>query len=258
TSDRRFLKTFLPDEEGAPWMPITDWHMLALIAALLPLRWYAEVAHPEWYVGSEMAVYFPIEDGRNFVAPDLFVALAHRHPRYSFDSQEEGGFPAFVLEIISRESQKRDTTDKVRLYDLVQAREYVIFDAEDRLRPRLQGYHRNERGQWTPWAPGSRGELHSSILGLTLVADGDLLRFEDAAGNRLLTADEERQRAERESLTARQARARADQEQARAEQQQARAEQQQARAEQERARAEAAEEKIAGLQALLRQLQPPE
>jgi hypothetical protein len=108
-ADRRFLQGFLPDAEDAPWMAVTDWHLIALIAALLPLRWFAAASRPDWYVGSGIAVWYPLpEGGRNYVVPDIFVALAPSHLRTSFDSEREGGFPPFVLEIISEDSRARD------------------------------------------------------------------------------------------------------------------------------------------------------
>jgi Uma2 family endonuclease len=232
-ADRRFLQSFLPDAEDAPWMAVTDWHLIALIAALLPLRWFAAASRPEWYVGSEIAVWYPLpEGGRNYVVPDIFVALAPSHPRTSFDVEREGGFPPFVLEIVSEESRKRDTSldEKVRLYGLLGVEEYAIFDPEGHVQPQLQGHRRTPEGAWERWPDGARGELASGVLGLTLVADRTLLRLEDADGHRLLTPDEERRRAAYEHE---------------------RAEQERARAEQERARADAAEARIADLEARL-------
>jgi hypothetical protein len=198
-ADRRFLQSFLSDEEDAPWMAVTDWHLIALIAALLPLRWFAAVSRPEWYVGSEIAVWCPLpEGGRKYVVPDLFVALAPNVLRTSFDVEREGGFPPFVLEMVSEESRSRDIgpEEKVRLYGLLGAQEYAIFDPEGHVRPQLQGYRRAVDGAWGRWPIGTRGELASGVLGLTLVADGQLLRLEDAAGQWLPTPDEERARAD--------------------------------------------------------------
>ena len=168
-ADRRFLQTFQSDEEDAPWMAVTDWHLLALIATLLPLRWFAALARPEWYISAKIAVYFPAEGGKKkFVVPDTFVALAPNHPRTSFDIEAEGGFPPFVLEIVSEESQTRDTgieRGKVALDGILGAQEYAIFDPERRIAPQLQGYHRTDAGDWEPWPVGERGELVSRVLG---------------------------------------------------------------------------------------------
>ncbi len=65
-----------------------------------------------------------------------------------------------------------------------------MFDPEGRLQPQLQGYRRTATGQWRPWQPGARGELVSKVLGLTLIADGELLRLENADGQRLPTPNE--------------------------------------------------------------------
>ena len=197
--DHRFLEAFLPDEEDAPWMSITDQHLLTLIALLQPLRWFAAHTHPEWYIASDLAVYYSLGGKRNFVAPDLLVAHAPNHLRRFLDSEIEGGFPAFVLEILSEKSRVRDTDPvegKVRLYDLLGAREYAIFDPDGILDPPLQGYRRGARGRWSRWAPDTHGSLHSDVLGLTLVRDGAYLRLEDDRGEWLRTADEERARAD--------------------------------------------------------------
>jgi Uma2 family endonuclease len=211
--DRRFLQSFLPDEEGAPWMTITDWHRLAITNALLPLTWFAQVHHPDWYVASDLAVYYQLPDGgRSYVGPDIFVVRAHNHLRTSFDSVTEGGFPPFVLEVVSADSLTRDTDPiegKPHLYDLLGVHEYAIFDPERRIAPQLQGYRRTAEGGWGRWPVGPCGELQSAVLGLTLVADGVLLRLEDEHGNRLPTPDEVRARAEQEQARADAAEARA-------------------------------------------------
>lgn len=213
--ERAFLLAFEEDREDAPWMVDSDIHDLAVTGLKLPLRWYGARQHPSWYVGSDLWVSYPLPDGRKkHVAPDIFVALAPNHLRDSFDAAVEGGFPPFVLEVVSPESQTRDTdrrAGKVRLYETVGAEEYVIFDPRGVLRPALQGYHRDAADRWIPWQPGLRGELRSAVLGLTLVPDDGLLRLEDAHGHRLLTADEQVTRADQEHADKLAERTRADQ-----------------------------------------------
>lgn len=194
--ERLFLLDFEDDTEEAPWMVNCDYQRLALTALLFPLDRFARRHHPEWYISSDLPILYARPNGATGqVAPDMLVAVAPNHPRESFDSRSEGGFPAFVMEVVSTESRSRDTGKgrKVRLYDLLGAREYVIFDPPAKRRPPLAGYRRGVRGTWEPWSIGPRGELRSQVLVLTLVPDGTLLRLEDADGRRLLTADEEHQ-----------------------------------------------------------------
>jgi len=100
--------------------------------------------------------------------------------------------------------------EKPRAYDLCGATEYAIFDPFTTGPGQLTGYHRDERGVWGPWPAGPRGELWSTVLGLTLLADGLLLRFRDHNGN-LLPIGEELQAAlhlaQRQWLLEREARA---------------------------------------------------
>jgi hypothetical protein len=80
--------------------------------------------------------------------------------------------------------------------------EYVIF-APQRTDggPLLFGYHRDAEGRFVPWDTDEQGALHSAVLGgLTLyVEEGEWLRLRDAQGQRLPSAEEEAERAEREA-----------------------------------------------------------
>ena len=100
--ERDFLLAFADDTEESPWMVTTDIQRLAITAFLAALAHYATTHHPEWYLSSDLAVLFPKPEGRTGqVAPDVIVAVAPNHPRDSFDTAAEGGFPAFVLEVVS-------------------------------------------------------------------------------------------------------------------------------------------------------------
>lgn len=242
-ADRAFLAHFPADEETAPWMAITDLHRQAVTAVVQPLTWLARSSRPDWYVASELAVYYRNDDGSsNFIVPDLFIARVPRRLRTSYHIDAEGSPPVFVLEVVSTESRERDTgaTDgKVRLYGLLRIEEYAIFDPEGGVSPALQGHRRGPGGVWERWPTRPDGALVSATLGLTLVVDGTLLRLVDAAGRRLPTADEEHDRAEWE--------------QARAERERERAERERAERERERTRAETAEVELARMRALLAQ-----
>src|SRR5262249_30792823 len=127
--ERNFLLAFADDTEESPWMVASDVQRLAVDGFRFPLRHYARKHHPDWYVSSELLVLFPKPDGtQGQVAPDVLVAWAPNRLRDSFDSVAEGGFPAFVLEVISPDYSKRDEQDKARLYGLCGVEEYAIFN----------------------------------------------------------------------------------------------------------------------------------
>jgi len=187
-----FLLAFVDDTEESPWMVASDYHLLALNAAVIPIRHYLGRRRPDLYVSGELVVRFPKPDGtRGQVGPDMLAAYAPQHLRTSFDVAKEGAFPAFVLEIVSPESDRRDKHDKARLYELLGAEEYAIFDPRGRQGRQLWGYRRDGRGVWLPWPGGKSGELPSAVLGLTLVAAGFLLRFRDEAAGVLIPILEE-------------------------------------------------------------------
>jgi Putative restriction endonuclease len=125
------------------------------------------------------------------VAPDVLVAFVLQRPRDSYDLAAEGGFPAFVLEVVSSSSVARDVDAKRRLYEALGAQEYVLFAPErGLLEPRLQGHRRGAAGRFEPWAPDAAGRLWSDILELWLVPEGSLLRAVQADGQPLLTYEE--------------------------------------------------------------------
>ncbi|HWE62732.1 MAG TPA: Uma2 family endonuclease [Chloroflexota bacterium] len=188
--ERAFLCTFPDDTERSPWMVGKDFHRLAIEVLYYPLRRY----RADWYVSSDLPILYPRPNNRlGQVAPDILVALVHNHLRDAFDVRVERGFPPFVLEVVSDESRPRDTgkTKKVRIYDLLGAQEYVIFDPRAKRRPSLSGYRRTAAGSWEEWPLDQQGKLQSAVLGLTLAQEDMLLRVEDAAGHRLPTIDEE-------------------------------------------------------------------
>ncbi|MGH2346388.1 MAG: Uma2 family endonuclease [Chloroflexota bacterium] len=190
--DRAFLLTFIDDTEESPWMVASDYHLLALNAAVIPTRLYLGRLRPDLYVSGELAVRYPKPDGTiGQVGPDMLAAYAPRRLRTSFDVAKEGAFPAFVLEIVSPESDRRDKQDKARLYDLLGAEEYAIFDPRGRIGRQLWGYYRDGQGVWARWPMGRDGTLHSTVLGLTLVAQETLLRFRDEERGLLISIAEE-------------------------------------------------------------------
>ncbi|MGH2386834.1 MAG: Uma2 family endonuclease [Chloroflexota bacterium] len=191
--DSAFLSAFADDTEESPWMVAADPHLWALTTLVSIAQGYVADQRPDLYVSGELAVRFPRGDGTiGQVAPDLFAAYAPRHLRSSFDVEAEGTFPAFVLEVVSPAAVRRDLHEKPRLYGLVGAREYVIFDPLGVDGRQRSGYHRDSRGGWVRWPGGQSGVLFSEVLGLTLEAHDMLLRLRDRSGLMLPTLAEER------------------------------------------------------------------
>jgi Uma2 family endonuclease len=189
--DCAFLLACADDTEESPWMVVADPHLLALHGFTVPFFLYVEEQRPGLYASSELAVRYPKPDGTmGTVAPDALAAYAPRRVRNSFDVVKEGAFPAFVLEIVSPESTRRDKHDKARLYGLLGALEYAIFDPLGVDGRQLWGFHRDARGVWVGWPAARGGALYSDVLGLTLEAAGSLLRLRDSTGVLLPTAGE--------------------------------------------------------------------
>jgi hypothetical protein len=217
--------------------------------AFIALMTVAQVYIDDFYVSGRLAVRFPRGDGTvGQVAPDLFAAYASRRVRTSFDVAVEGSFPAFVVEIVSPSSARRDLREKPRLYGVVGAREYVIFDPLEANGRQLSGYHRDGQGNWVRWPGGQSGALFSEVLGLTLEAQDMFLRLREQSGRLLPTLAE----SEAARITAAQ-RADAETQRADATSRQADAERKRADAEAQRAdaeaqRASAAEARIAALE----------
>jgi Uma2 family endonuclease len=204
------------DSEEAPWMVMPDYQTRVINLLLSILRRYRDEMRLRWYIGSELMVVLPRPGMASIeVAPDLFVAEGDDTWRESWNVDGEGEAPRFVLEVVTKASWERDTTEKVSLYERMGVEEYAIF-APERLRrtPRLSGYRRGAHGKWERW-PLEAGALKSTALGgLTLeVEEGRYLRLRDPDGHRLLSdleaerlavqrAEAEAQRAEAEAQRA--------------------------------------------------------
>ncbi|MBV9279397.1 MAG: Uma2 family endonuclease, partial [Chloroflexi bacterium] len=155
------------------------------VAAMLPIRYYP----------------IPGDPRTQQLAPDVLAARVDLHPRSCYRLEEEGAAPAFVLEVISQESRRRDTLDKRRAYDAMGVQEYLLFDpVGGLLSPRMQGYRR-EGERFVRWEPDGQGRLWSEVLGAWLTVVGDDLRLERRDGTLEPSPAEEalaRERAEEE------------------------------------------------------------
>lgn len=205
--DWLFLMSLADDTEDAPWMTMGDLQFWSASSLAHSLRVYAHERELGWYVASMLPILYrlpalprPLPSPRSAarqagpprkqLSPDLFVAFVPEHPRQSFDSEREGGFPPFVLEVVSPSSTERDEEEKLRAYELLGVREYALFTPRDERASQLVGYRRGQSGAFEPWPPDAEGRLWSAVLGLFLVVRGTLLQAQTADGRLLLTPEQ--------------------------------------------------------------------
>jgi hypothetical protein len=189
---QHFMLTLEDDTEEKPWMVLGDLQFWSASSFAHSLRIYSRERHLPWYVASRLPILYtwPGVVGKKQLAPDAFIAFPDDHPRQSYDLQIEGGFPPFVLEVVSPSSSARDQVEKRQVYDALGAREYALFTPRDGAPSLLEGYRRVASGQFEPWPRDEQGRLASEVLGLTLVVNGTILQAETPDGQLLLTPDQ--------------------------------------------------------------------
>ena len=210
-ADDLFMLTLEGDGEGTPWLGLGDLEFLSASSFVHSLRGYARAAGLGWYVTCMLPIAYNRQNSSRKVhlVPDVFVAFAPLRPRTSYDAAVEGGFPPFVLEVVSPETSERDCHDRRAIYDLSGASEYALFTPNQDAGSMLDGFRRGATGQFEAWQPDGQGRLWSEVLGLYLVVRGTLLQAQTPEGRLLLTpeqtgaaliqADEARRRAEAEA-----------------------------------------------------------
>ena len=198
-----------PETDGQP-MPDADYQGDALYYVVPTLKaWFRN--HPDVYASGDLFIYLEEGNPGNCIAPDAFVVFgAANHPRETYRLWEEpGGFPDFVLEIVSPTTWRTDLGSKRQKYASFGVREYWLHDPHGRyLQPALAG-HRLVEGAYVPLPPTDTPEgivMKSDLLGLELHLEGDDLRLVDpASGYRLPNLEEameERRTAEANLRTA--------------------------------------------------------
>ncbi|HEX6866370.1 MAG TPA: Uma2 family endonuclease [Caulobacteraceae bacterium] len=191
-ADDLFMLVLEDDAEDAPWMVMGDLQFWAASGFAHSLRMYARRHGLGWYVASMLPIEYdwPNVARKKVLAPDTFVAFVADHPRPSFDAAAEGGFPPFVVEVVSPSSRARDEEEKRHAYELLGVREYALFTPRQAGTATLAGYRRGASGGFEPWPPDAEGRLWSAALGLFLAARGPLLGALTADGRPLPTPEE--------------------------------------------------------------------
>ena len=172
---------YYPDSDGQP-LGDNDWQFTAILEAVDTLRvHFAE--RPDVYVFGDMFIYYVKGDPEQSVAPDVCVSLGvPKHKRMVYKVWEEGKAPDFVMEVASPRTWRDDLGRKRALYERLGVPEYWRFDPRGEFfQPALQGLSLDD-GRYRPIAErvrDGRREIPSAILGLTLRAEKELVRFHD-------------------------------------------------------------------------------
>lgn len=187
-----FMLTLEDDTEDAPWMTMGDLQFWSASGFAHSLRDYARAHGLGWYVASMLPIFFPWPKStrKHQLSPDTFVAFVPDHPRSSFDTVAEGGFPPFVLEVVSPSSTERDEVDKREAYELLKVREYALFTPREDAPSRLEGYRLGPDDRFVAWLPDASGRLWSETLGLFLTVNGALVQAQAPDGRMLLTPEQ--------------------------------------------------------------------
>jgi len=194
---------YYPVSDGKP-MGESDRHIDQMIYCKEALRFSFE-DRPDVYIASNNFLYWEEGNPKAVVSPDVYVVFGvSREQRDCYMAWKEGGkLPSVVIEVTSRSTRGEDTGKKMRLYEqTLRVPEYFRFDPRgDYLRPRLQGSEL-VNGEYV-LMPMLVDRLHSKMLGLDLVVDGDTMRFYDPKREQwLFTPLENARRAEENALRA--------------------------------------------------------
>ena len=241
-----------PSSDGQP-MAETDFQRKPLTYAVDALGVYFQ-DREDVYVSGNLFIYYEEGNPQAVVAPDVFVVVgAVKRDRSSYLLWQEPKGPDFVIEITSRSTRSADQGPKRGTYAFLGVEEYWQYDPTgDYLVPALQGF-RLEGDHYVQMAATALSEsdvsLHSRVLGLELRLEQGQFRFYDPGTQQPLFSLQE---AEQARLAAEQAQLAAEQAQLAAEQARQQSEEQ---ARHEAAARQAAEDRIAELEARLREQQ---
>jgi len=173
------------------------WHYQQghLLLHILETNWKGR----RFYCGANMFIHFSSEQVRNrdFRGPDFYVVLDVEHDRlreYWAIWEENGRYPDFILELLSKTTELEDLTTKKDIYEQIfRTSEYVCYDPREKL---IHGWQLAER-YYRPVVL-ENGRMWCESLKLWLGpwkgdwngTDQTWLRFFDKNGTMLPTAGE--------------------------------------------------------------------
>jgi len=157
-----------PESDGEPVAENTEnlVQMIDLIFALQGLLISQGRTH--YVVGGNQFLYYNEHNGRDHVAPDVYVGFELvRRRRPSWKTWVEGKNPDIVWEITSESTQQEDLGHKRELYARLGVQEYYIHDPKGELRPLFRGYELRA-GRFEPLEPLPTSGIMSPLLGTEL------------------------------------------------------------------------------------------
>ncbi|MYB24554.1 MAG: Uma2 family endonuclease [Acidimicrobiia bacterium] len=172
--------------ETVPEVSESFLHTSVRFQAFSALRGHFE-GRPGCFVGSDFNVYYRPLPAPAFVEPDLFVSFgvdpAALESDFSYRLWDAGAPPAFVVEIASKSTHRKDLHVKPAIYLEMGTSEYWCFDPTGGFyAPSLRGARR-AGDAWEPIEVALDGEGRlrgrSGVLGLDLCAEESRLRFWD-------------------------------------------------------------------------------
>lgn len=151
-SDRLFMLLLDDDGPQTSQLVMDDLKFWAVSSFVHSLRDYAHEHDFGWYVTAFLPLNFILPtSSREFqICPDALVAFASECARQTFDAAREGGFPPFVLDVISVSEVEGAEHEKRNVYELLGAREYALFTPGNATQSKLEGYRRGVDGQFEP------------------------------------------------------------------------------------------------------------
>ncbi len=156
-----------PESDGEP-MAETDIHRDLMLDIIEMLKNYFRT-RPDAYVSGNLLLYYEKGNPKKSIAPDVFVVLGiEKKRRRTYFLWEEGKGPDFVLELVSKNTYRKDLGEKKDLYaSVLSVKEYYLYDPDGQyLQPSLQGYCLID-GAYLPIQP-VENRLPSDVLGLEL------------------------------------------------------------------------------------------
>lgn len=155
----------------------SDSHFTAIAYLRGALRQHLADRPTDWAFAN-MFVYDQPGNRNRKVSPDVFVAFGcGHHPRRVFRTWVDGGPPVAVFEVTSLTSRRTDQTTKRVRYAEMGVQEYFLFDPLGEYLPGQLRVYRRQQQRLEPVVTG--GRYLSSLLGLELLVENELLRLVD-------------------------------------------------------------------------------
>ena len=155
---------------------------------------------PEVCVASDLCLFFERGNRAALLVPDLLIAFGAkgRGDRLSYKVWDESMVPDLCLEVLSRETWRRDVEVKPGLYRDLGVREYWILDTIGKLPTPIIGARLAPGGYVEIVAEPSGGYM-SDVLGLELAVVNAEFRFRDSVTGEVVPDYAEMKLAQREA-----------------------------------------------------------